>query len=129
MDEDARVTDQGMVPIVGIGDVKVAGLTPSDAATVVHDRLIESHYLNHPQVSINVEEFATLQVSVIGEVKASGPIRSPRRDQFSMYWLSLAASPRKPTDISSSSAKEINGILWTTTFPMTVLRQSSSRSW
>src|ERR1700683_2774560 len=44
MDEDARVTDQGMVPIVGIGDVKVAGLTPSDAATVVHDKLIDSHY-------------------------------------------------------------------------------------
>lgn len=80
MDEDARVTDQGMVPIVGIGDVKVAGLTPSDAATAVHDRLIDSHYLNHPQVSINVEEFATLQVSVIGEVKASGayPIATPR---------------------------------------------------
>jgi polysaccharide export outer membrane protein len=69
-----------MVPIVGIGDVKVAGLTPSDAATVVHDRLIESRYLNHPQVSINVEEFATLQASVIGEVKASGayPIATPR---------------------------------------------------
>lgn len=80
MDEDARVTDQGMVPIVGIGDVKVAGLTPSDAAAVVHDRLIDSHYLNHPQVSINVEEFATLQVSIIGEVKTSGAyaIATPR---------------------------------------------------
>jgi polysaccharide export outer membrane protein len=80
MDQDARVTDQGMVPIIGIGDVKVAGLTPSDAAAVVQERLIESHYLNHPQVSINVEEFATLQVSVIGEVKASGayPIATPR---------------------------------------------------
>jgi polysaccharide export outer membrane protein len=80
MDEDARVTDQGVVPIVGIGDVKVAGLTPTDAANVVHDRLVDSHYLNHPEVSINVEEFATLQVAVIGEVKASGayPIATPR---------------------------------------------------
>lgn len=80
MDEDARVTDRGIVPIVGIGDVKVAGLTPGDAAAVVHDRLIDSHYLNHPQVSIIVEEFATQQVSVIGEVKTSGsyPIATPR---------------------------------------------------
>jgi polysaccharide export outer membrane protein len=80
MDGDARVTDQGMVPVVGIGEVKVAGLTPSDAANAIHDRLIASHYLNHPQVSVNVEEFATLQVSVIGEVKASGayPIATPR---------------------------------------------------
>jgi polysaccharide biosynthesis/export protein len=80
MSEDARVTDRGMVPIVGIGDVKVAGLTPGDAAAVVHDRLVDSHYLNHPQVSVIVEEFATQQVSVIGEVKASGSyaIATPR---------------------------------------------------
>jgi polysaccharide export outer membrane protein len=80
MDEDARVTDRGMVPIVGIGDVKVAGLTPGDAAAVVHDKLIDGHYLNHPQVSIIVKEFATQQVSVIGEVKTSGsyPIATPR---------------------------------------------------
>jgi polysaccharide biosynthesis/export protein len=80
MEQDARVTDQGMAPIIGIGDVKVAGLTPGDAATAVHDRLIERHYLNHPQVSVTVEEFATQQVSVIGEVKASGayPIATPR---------------------------------------------------
>lgn len=80
MDEDARVTDKGEVPIVGIGDVKVAGLTPSAAALAVHDMLIKSHFLNHPQVSITVKEFATQQVSVIGEVKSSGsyPIATPR---------------------------------------------------
>ena len=68
------------VPIVGIGDVTVVGLTPGDAATAVHDKLIERHYLNHPQVSINVVEFATQQVSVIGEVKTSGAykITTPR---------------------------------------------------
>ncbi len=80
MNEDARVTDIGMIPIVGIGDVKVAGLSPSEAATIVQDRLIASHYLNHPQVTINVKEFTTLQVSVIGEVKVNGAysITTPR---------------------------------------------------
>jgi polysaccharide export outer membrane protein len=80
MNEDARVTDRGMVPIIGIGDVKVAGLTPGDAAAAVQGRLISTHYLNHPQVSIIVEEFATQQVSVIGEVKTNGsyPIATPR---------------------------------------------------
>lgn len=80
MDEDARVTDRGVVPIIGIGDVKVAGLTPGDASAAVQNRLIGTHYLNHPQVSIIVEEFATQQVSVIGEVKTSGsyPIATPR---------------------------------------------------
>jgi polysaccharide biosynthesis/export protein len=80
MEADARVTDRGMVPIIGVGDVTVAGLTPSDAATAVHDKLIERHYLNHPQVSINVVKFATQQVSVIGQVKTSGAyeITTPR---------------------------------------------------
>jgi polysaccharide export outer membrane protein len=80
MEEHARVTDRGMVPIIGIGEVKVAGLVPGDAATAVHDKLIDSHYLNHPEVFINVEEFATQQVSIIGEVKTSGayPIATPR---------------------------------------------------
>jgi polysaccharide biosynthesis/export protein len=80
MDADARVTDRGIVPVVGIGGVTVAGLTPGDAATAVRDKLIERHYLNHPQVSINVVEFATQQVSVIGEVKTSGAyeITTPR---------------------------------------------------
>lgn len=80
MEEDARVTDLGMAPIIGIGEVKVAGLTPNDAAVAVHDTLITRHYLNHPQVSITVEEFASQQVSIIGEVKASGayPIATPR---------------------------------------------------
>jgi polysaccharide biosynthesis/export protein len=69
-----------MVPIVGIGDVKVAGLTPGDASAAVQSRLIGTHYLNHPQVSIVVKEFATQQVSVIGEVGKSGsyPIATPR---------------------------------------------------
>jgi polysaccharide export outer membrane protein len=80
MEADARVTDRGAVPVVGIGDVTVSGLTPGDAATAVRDKLIERHYLNHPQVSINVVEFATQQVSVIGEVKTSGAysIATPR---------------------------------------------------
>jgi polysaccharide biosynthesis/export protein len=80
MEERARVTDQGMLPIVGIGDVKVAGLTPTQAALAVRDELIARHYLNHPEVFINVEQFATQQVSIIGEVKNSGayPIATPR---------------------------------------------------
>jgi len=80
MEESARVTDQGMIPITGIGDVKVAGLTPTQAALVIHDQLIAHHYLNHPEVFIRVEQFATQQVSIIGEVKTSGafPISTPR---------------------------------------------------
>lgn len=72
MEEHARVTDRGVVPVIGIGDVKVAGLTPAEASKAIHDALVSAHYLNHPQVLVSVEEFATEKVSVIGEVKAPG---------------------------------------------------------
>ncbi|HUB29815.1 MAG TPA: polysaccharide biosynthesis/export family protein [Terracidiphilus sp.] len=80
MEEHARVTDQGNIPVIGIGDVKVSGLSPAEAAQAVHDKLIASHYLNHPQVFISVEQYATQLVSVIGEVKTTGayPIATPR---------------------------------------------------
>ena len=80
LDQHPRVTDAGEVPIEGIGNVKVAGLTPAAAATVIHDGLIAAHYMVHPEVIVSVEQYATQNVSVLGEVKAAGayPIGTPR---------------------------------------------------
>jgi polysaccharide export outer membrane protein len=80
MDQHARVTDRGEVPLVAVGNLKVAGLTPEEAAAAVHDRLITAHYLNHPEVAVSVEQYATQNVSVIGQVRSSGayPIGTAR---------------------------------------------------
>ena len=80
MEQTPRVTDAGEVPVQGIGNVRVANMTPSDAATAIHDRLVGAHYLNHPQVSVVVEQYATQEVTLIGEVKSPGayPIATPR---------------------------------------------------
>jgi polysaccharide export outer membrane protein len=80
MDQHPRVTDAGEVTVTGIGSVKVGGLTPAAAASVVHDQLIAAHYMNHPEVIVSVEQYATQNVSVLGEVKASGayPVATPR---------------------------------------------------
>lgn len=80
LDQRPRVTDAGEVPLIGVGAVKVAGLTPAEAATAVHDKLIAAHYLNHPEVAVVVEQYATQTVSVLGQVRASGayPIGTAR---------------------------------------------------
>ena len=80
LDQHPRVTDAGEVPLVGVGAVKIAGLTPGEAATAVHDKLIAAHYLNHPEVTVTVEQYATQTVSVLGQVRASGayPIGTAR---------------------------------------------------
>jgi polysaccharide export outer membrane protein len=80
LDQHPRVTDAGEVPLIGVGAVKIAGLTPAEAATAVHDKLIAAHYLNHPEVTVAVEQYATQTVSVLGQVRASGayPIGTAR---------------------------------------------------
>lgn len=80
MDQHPRVTDAGEVTVTGVGSVKVGGLTPAAAASVVRGGLIAAHYMQHPEVSISVEQYATQNVSVLGEVKASGayPVGTPR---------------------------------------------------
>ena len=80
MEQHPRVTDAGDVPITGIGTIKVAGLTPADAALAIQAGLIAAHYMNHPAVMVSVEQYATQSVSVLGEVKAPGayPIATSR---------------------------------------------------
>jgi polysaccharide export outer membrane protein len=80
MEQHVRVTDSGMIPLVGAGDVKVGGMTVASAETAIHDHLIQTHYMNHPQVIVTVEQYATETVSVVGEVARPGayPITTPR---------------------------------------------------
>jgi len=80
LDQNARVTDAGEVPVQGIGNVKVASMSPGDAATAIHDRFVSAHFLNHPQVAVVVNQYATQNVTVIGEVRSPGayPLSTPR---------------------------------------------------
>jgi polysaccharide export outer membrane protein len=80
MEQHVRVTDNGMIPLIGAGDVKVGGMTVAAAETAVHEQLISTHYMNHPQVLVTVEQYATETVSVVGEVArpAAYPITTPR---------------------------------------------------
>jgi polysaccharide export outer membrane protein len=70
--EKVRVTDAGEIPLMFIGNVKVAGLTPGEAARVIEDSLKSKQLMTHPQVTVSVMEYATQQVSVMGQVKNPG---------------------------------------------------------
>lgn len=80
MEQTPRVTDAGTIPVEGVGSVKVAGLTPAQAETVIQNGLIAARYMRHPVVQVTVTQYATQNVSVLGEVKAPGPypIGTPR---------------------------------------------------
>jgi polysaccharide export outer membrane protein len=79
-DQHPRVTDAGEIPLIGVGNLMVTGLTPAAAAAEIRKRLISTQYMNHPDVSVTVEQYATQTVSVLGQVKAPGAysISTPR---------------------------------------------------
>jgi polysaccharide export outer membrane protein len=78
--QTVRVTDAGMITLIIGGDVKLSGLTPAVAAHTIEKKLLDGQYLIDPHVSVVVTQYATQQVSVLGQVRNPGayPINTPR---------------------------------------------------
>jgi polysaccharide export outer membrane protein len=66
-----RVADDGTIDYPLIGQIKLEGMEPHDAATFVATKLKEK-YLRHPQVSILVKEQPSKKINVIGQVAKPG---------------------------------------------------------
>lgn len=80
LEQHARVTDAGELPIILGDNVKVSALTPNEAAHAIEKALFDKRYMLHPKVLVTVEQYATQSVSVLGEVKTPGayPVNTPR---------------------------------------------------
>lgn len=80
LEQHPRVTDAGDVPLMLLGNVHVAGMTPAQAAALIQQKLIEGKFMFHPQVTVAVDQYATQSVAVLGQVKNPGsyPITAPR---------------------------------------------------
>jgi polysaccharide export outer membrane protein len=72
MEQHPRVTDSGTVPLMFVGDVKVAGMTPADAAHVIEDALKAKQYMVRPAVTVTVDQYATQNIYVMGQVTNPG---------------------------------------------------------
>jgi polysaccharide export outer membrane protein len=72
MEQRAKVTDTGEVPLSFVGNVKVANLTPGQAAREIEQRLIAAAIMLHPQVTVRVDAYATQNASVMGQVLKPG---------------------------------------------------------
>ncbi len=80
LNQTGRVSDSGDFPLLMGGNIKVAGLTPQGASTAIAHYMESSHYLVNPRVSVLVANFATQNVSVLGDVHVPGayPITTGR---------------------------------------------------
>jgi polysaccharide export outer membrane protein len=67
-----RVDQTGRITLPLGGDVEARGLTATAAANAIKMRLVSSQIMLHPTVMVNVMEYATEGVTVLGEVRTPG---------------------------------------------------------
>jgi polysaccharide export outer membrane protein len=73
-----RVSQDGMITLPLLGDIPAAGLTPSALEQTLRQRYNE--YLYNPQVGVQVAEYKSQQISVVGAVRQPGvfPLTGPK---------------------------------------------------
>ncbi len=71
-DRDLRVSDSGQITLPLAGEINVAGYGTTEAQQIVAKKLKDTKVFVDPQVTLFVKEFATLGVSVMGEVQKPG---------------------------------------------------------
>jgi polysaccharide export outer membrane protein len=69
---ETRVTDQGTISFPMLGDVPVAGMTPSQLSKRIADKLSSGKYVVNPEVQVTMMQVNSRQVSVLGNVNKPG---------------------------------------------------------
>jgi len=70
--KEFRVAPDGTVDLPYIHRVQVAGLEPQEIAALVRKKLIEGDILRDPSVAIDVKEYNSKRVVVLGQVQKPG---------------------------------------------------------
>src|SRR6185503_13082009 len=69
---EARISEKGSILFPLIGEIPLGGKTPVDAAKGIATRLKSGDFMKNPQVSVNVLQVRSRQVSVLGLVAKPG---------------------------------------------------------
>jgi polysaccharide biosynthesis/export protein len=67
-----RVSNTGDVILPLVGTVHLQGLTAGEAHALIREKFISGGFLKDPQVTVFISEYATQNVSVVGEVHKPG---------------------------------------------------------
>ena len=69
---DARINERGSITMPLIGEVKIAGKSPVEAAGAIADGLKNGQFLKNPQVTVAITTVRSRQVSLLGHVARPG---------------------------------------------------------
>ncbi len=69
---EARVSEEGVISLPLIGEVAVGGRTVEQAQDEIARKMSDGNYFRDPHVSVFVKEYASIGISVLGEVAHPG---------------------------------------------------------
>ncbi len=69
---EARISEAGFISFPLLGAVRIGGLSSGQAERLIATRLRDGRFLQNPQVTLNVLQFRSQQVSVLGNVNRPG---------------------------------------------------------
>ncbi len=69
---NARISEKGKITFPLLNEVSVVGLSPRGVEELIETSLKRQDFLKEPQVSVNVQEFRSQEVAILGEVVSPG---------------------------------------------------------
>lgn len=105
----ARIDSQGRINLPLVGEVAISGLKVADAQAAIERAYQEGRYLRSPRVTITVEEYASREVSIQGQVRSPG--RYPLPIESSMSILELVTRAGGFTDTAKGTSVRVTRIM------------------
>jgi len=105
----ARIDSQGRINLPLVGEVAIAGLNVGEAQSTIEASYRDGRFLRNPRVTISVEEYASREVSIQGQVRSPG--RYPLPIESSMTIIELVTRAGGFTDTARGTSVRITRIL------------------
>jgi protein involved in polysaccharide export with SLBB domain len=83
LDSQHRISQDGTINFPLVGVVQISGRTVSQAASTIRDRLVKG-YLRNPQVRVNVIQYASRRITVLGQVQKPGSYVLPSEERVDL---------------------------------------------
>ncbi|HEX6564884.1 MAG TPA: polysaccharide biosynthesis/export family protein [Chthoniobacterales bacterium] len=83
LDSQHRISQDGTINFPLIGIVPISGRTVTQAASTIRDRLLKG-YLRNPQVRVNVIQYASRRITVLGQVQKPGSYVLPNEERVDL---------------------------------------------
>jgi polysaccharide export outer membrane protein len=83
LDSQHRIAQDGTINFPLIGAVSISGRTVAQAASTIRDKLLKG-YLRNPQVRVNVIQYASRRITVLGQVQRPGSYVLPNEERVDL---------------------------------------------